>query len=154
MINVKFRVLKHGDVSFVPTQATPESAGYDLRAAVPAAEDNDSICIITPGDWALVPTGLALEIPEGYEMQIRPRSGLALKEGITVLNAPGTVDSDYRGEIQVMLYNASDQSYVVERGTRIAQAIFAPVTRVSFSPSEKLTATHRGDGGFGSTGAH
>lgn len=107
---------------------------------------------IGPGEVAAVPTGLRLEIPPGYEGQVRPRSGLALRHGIGIPNAPGTIDADYRGEVQVLLVNLGREPFTVRRGERIAQLVFAPVTRVSLDVAEELTETRRGDGGFGHTG--
>jgi len=120
----------------------------DLRAAVPA----DRKVILLPGRRALIPTGLIFEIPEGYEVQIRPRSGLALKHGVTCLNTPGTIDSDYRGEVKVLLVNLGEEDFAVERGMRIAQAVMAPVTRALVEERPLAGATSRGAGGFGSTG--
>ena len=125
---------------------TAAAAGLDLRAAV------ESPVVIEPGFRATVPTGFAVEIPVGYEGQVRPRSGLAAKSGVTVLNAPGTIDADYRGEIKVILVNLGRSTYTVENGARIAQLVIAPVTRVDTAEVETLSATERGDGGFGSTG--
>lgn len=130
----------------VPTPAyqTAGSAGCDVVAS--------SDALIYPGKRYLVPTGLFLEVPCGYECQVRPRSGLALKHGVTVLNSPGTIDSDYRGEVCVLLYNAGDEPFEVKPGDRIAQLIFAPVTRAEFELVDELSDTERGTGGFGSTG--
>ena len=128
----------------LPEYATPASAGVDLRAS--------EGCVIPPGGRALVPTGLRIALPEDYEAQIRPRSGLALKHGVTLPNSPGTIDADYRGEIGVILMNLGQEPFVVEPGDRIAQMIVAPVTRVAWSEAEELDATERGEGGFGSTG--
>jgi len=130
----------------LPAYATAGSAGVDLKANI--ASD----LTLRPLSRALVPTGLFLEIPEGYECQIRPRSGLAAKHGITVLNTPGTIDSDYRGEVKVILVNLSDQPFVVKPGERIAQAVFAKVERIELVEVESLSETNRGEGGFGSTG--
>ncbi len=113
-----------------------------------AAED----CVIPPGEWRAVGTGLFLEIPEGYECQVRPRSGLALREGVTVLNAPGTIDSDYRGEVRIILINHAKKPFRIARGDRIAQLVFASVARAGFQTQETLSETARGAGGFGSTG--
>lgn len=139
------RLSSAGDLS-LPAYASPMSAGMDLRAAI--AEPLE----IAPGGRALVPTGLAIALPAGYEAQIRPRSGLALKHGITVLNAPGTVDADYRGEIGVVLANFGRLSFTVTRGMRIAQMVVAPFARVSWEAVEALPESGRGVGGFGSTG--
>ncbi|MDH6231222.1 dUTP pyrophosphatase [Mesorhizobium soli] len=132
----------------LPAYETAGAAGMDLRAAVP----DDRPLLILPGRRALVPTGLILEIPEGYEGQVRPRSGLAFKHGITCLNTPGTIDSDYRGEVKVLLINHGDEEFYVERGMRIAQIIFAPVTQVKLEEQSLAGSTGRGAGGFGSTG--
>ena len=128
----------------LPEYATPASAGVDLRAS--------EARVIPPGGRALVPTGLRIALPEGYEAQVRPRSGLALKHGITLPNSPGTIDADYRGEIGVILMNLGQEPFVVEPGDRIAQMVVAPVVRVAWSEAEALDATERGEGGFGSTG--
>lgn len=124
------------------------AAGADVRANI------DEELEIPPGEKALIPTGLFFEIPEGYEMQVRPRSSLALNHQITVLNTPGTIDCDYRGELKVLLINHGRESFTVTPGMRIAQLILAPVIRARFLPCEKLAATERGEGGFGSTGTH
>jgi dUTP pyrophosphatase len=125
---------------------TDAAAGLDLMAVV------DTPMVLEPGHRATVPTGFAVEIPVGFEGQVRPRSGLAAKQGVTVLNSPGTIDSDYRGEIKVILVNLGQVAYTVESGARIAQLVIAPVTRVETAEAEALSATARGDGGFGSTG--
>ena len=130
----------------LPHYATPHSAGMDLRA------DIDSAIVLKPLQRALVPTGLFIELPEGYEAQIRPRSGLAAKHGISIVNAPGTIDADYRGEIKVVLINLSDQTFTLERGERIAQMIVAKHERVEWMPVTELNESSRGEGGFGSTG--
>lgn len=132
----------------LPSYETPGSAGMDLRAAVA----DDAPLTLGPGDRALVPTGLAMAIPEGFEVQIRPRSGLAVKHGITCLNTPGTIDSDYRGEVKVILINLGQDAFTIERGERIAQMIVAPVTQAGWSEVSALSETARGAGGFGSTG--
>jgi dUTP pyrophosphatase len=131
----------------LPVYQSAGAAGADLCACVKTE------VTVAPGGWALVPTGLFFAIPPGYEMQIRPRSGLAAKQGVTVLNAPGTIDSDYRGEVQVILVNHGTRLFTVHQGDRIAQAVVAPVTRAVFSPVPQLGDTERGAGGFGSTGA-
>lgn len=131
---------------FLPTYATEEAAGADLRANL------SNPLVIAPGKTALVPTGLRFAIPTGYEIQVRPRSGLALKSGITVLNTPGTIDSDYRGEVGVILINHSAVDFTVQPGMRIAQAILSPVIRARFVVREALCETSRGAGGFGHTG--
>ncbi|MDO4826965.1 MAG: dUTP diphosphatase [Bacteroidia bacterium] len=130
----------------LPHYATAFSAGVDLQAAIPEG------IILKPLERAVIPTGLYLEIPEGYEAQVRPRSGLAAKKGITVLNAPGTIDSDYRGEVGVILVNLSQEPFAVEPGERIAQMVFAAHERVEWIEAEQLSGSGRGEGGFGSTG--
>lgn len=134
-----------GDVS-LPAYMTPGAAGADVRAAI------DGDVVLAPGARTLVPTGLRLAIPAGYEVQIRPRSGLALEHGVTVLNAPGTIDSDYRGPVGVVLVNLGDETHVVRPGDRIAQLVVAPVAHAAFDDAPH-DATERGGGGFGSTGA-
>jgi dUTP pyrophosphatase len=131
----------------LPAPASPGSSGADLRAAV------DGELVLRPGERALVPTGLVLEIPAGCEGQVRPRSGLALRHGIGVLNAPGTIDSDYRGEVGVILVNLGAADFAVRRGDRIAQLVFARVEPVEWEEAEELSGSGRGEGGFGSTGA-
>lgn len=131
----------------LPQYMTPGSSGLDLYAAV------DDEVIIPPGKIFLVPTGLAIAIPDGYEAQIRPRSGLALKHGITLLNTPGTIDADYRGEIKVIVINLGDKEYILKRGERIAQMVFARVEKVDIMETDHLDVTQRGAGGFGHTGA-
>ena len=128
----------------MPSYMTPSSSGVDLRAA----EEK----VIEPGDWALIGTGLYLEIPFGYEAQVRPRSGLALKHGVTVLNAPGTIDADYRGEVGVILINLGSKPFEVKVGDRIAQLVISAVCRACFEEVKNLSETDRGAGGFGSTG--
>lgn len=130
----------------VPSYETVGSAGADIRAFL-----QESV-IIKPLERAMIPTGLKFEIPLGYEMQIRPRSGLAAKNGVTVLNTPGTIDSDYRGEVKIILINLGSEDFVVNNGDRIAQAVIAPVTQGVFSIASELSSTSRGEGGFGSTG--
>ncbi|WP_274423775.1 dUTP diphosphatase [Chelativorans sp. YIM 93263] len=130
-----------------PEYASAGAAGMDLRAAVP----EDRQIILLPGKRVLVPTGFILEIPMGYEGQVRPRSGLALRHGLTCLNTPGTIDSDYRGEVQVLLINLGEEDFAITRGMRIAQMVIAPVTTVSLEERE-LADTQRGSNGFGSTG--
>jgi len=132
----------------LPSYETRGAAGMDLRAAVPAGET----LTLQPGERALVPTGFIFEVPQGYEAQIRPRSGLAIKNGITCLNSPGTVDSDYRGEVKVILANLGQDVFIIERGMRIAQMVIAPVTQVIVSEVTETSETARGAGGFGSTG--
>jgi dUTP pyrophosphatase len=138
--------LPHGRDLPLPAHATRESAGVDLLAAV--AET----VVLAPGERALVPCGIALALPEGHEAQVRPRSGLAVRHGVTVLNSPGTIDADYRGEVSVILINHGAAAFMIERGMRVAQLVVAPVRSVVWSPVEDLPDTGRGDGGFGSTG--
>lgn len=140
--------LANGEGLDLPAYETSGAAGMDLRAAV--AEDEP--LTIAPGKRALVPTGFIFEIPAGFEAQIRPRSGLAFKNGITCLNTPGTIDSDYRGEVKVLLVNLGDDDFVITRGMRIAQMVIAPVTQVRVAEISETTETTRGAGGFGSTG--
>ncbi|WP_237215317.1 dUTP diphosphatase [Falsiroseomonas oryziterrae] len=138
--------LPHAEGLPLPAYATAGAAGMDLLAAVTEP------LVIPPGGRTLVPTGLRIALPHGYELQVRPRSGLALKHGITMPNTPGTVDEDYRGELQVIVMNAGTEPFTVERGLRIAQAVVAPVTRAAWREVETLPDTARGEGGFGSTG--
>lgn len=145
---VKIRRLLHGEGLPLPAYQTADAAGMDLLAAVP----EDAPLIIKRGGRALVPTGLAIELPPGLEAQVRPRSGLAVKFGVTVLNSPGTIDADYRGEVSVILINHGDQPFPINRGDRIAQMVLASVTQAELVEANTLTATHRGAGGFGSTG--
>ena len=142
--------LPHGDGIALPAYETTGAAGMDLRAAVPAGEP----LVLAPGKRALVPTGFVFEIPAGYEGQVRPRSGLAFKHGITCLNTPGTIDSDYRGEVKVLLVNLGEEPFAIERGMRIAQLLVAPVVQAAVREVEAASETARGAGGFGSTGAH
>ncbi|MBD3411338.1 MAG: dUTP diphosphatase [Ignavibacteriales bacterium] len=147
MTVIKFkRLTREFDDVPLPEYKTAGSAGMDVRAAVarPLA--------LAPGERAAVPTGLAVEIPDGYELQTRPRSGLALERGVTVLNAPGTIDSDYRGEIKIILVNHGAETFVVERGDRVAQLIVASVVRCEIRATDRLSESDRGEGGFGSTG--
>jgi dUTP pyrophosphatase len=139
--------LAHGEGLDLPAYATPGSAGMDIPAAVVRT------LVLVPGGRALVPTGFRLALPEGFEGQIRPRSGLALNHGITVLNAPGTIDSDYRGEVMVLLANVSQERFAVTRGLRIAQLVIAPFARARWQTGSRLPESGRGEGGFGSTGA-
>ena len=150
MKKVQVRVLRlpHGSGLPLPDYQTELAAGFDLLAAVPA----DAPVQILPGQRAIIPTGIALALPAGVEGQVRPRSGLAARHGVTVLNAPGTIDADYRGEVQVILVNLGAETFVVERGARIAQIIFANTLSVMLREVEKLDETRRGVGGFGSTG--
>ncbi|SDP30761.1 deoxyuridine 5'-triphosphate nucleotidohydrolase [Phyllobacterium sp. YR620] len=140
--------LPHGQDIDLPAYETSGSAGMDLRAAVPA----DRPLLLLPGRRALVPTGLIFEVPQGFEAQVRPRSGLALKHGITCLNTPGTIDSDYRGEVKVILINLGEDDFYVERGMRIAQVVVAPVVQLAIEERQHASETARGAGGFGSTG--
>lgn len=145
-VDVSIQLLDHGEGLPLPSYETADSAGMDLRAAV-----GDPV-LIAPGDIALVPTGFKIALPSGFEAQVRPRSGLALKKGITIPNSPGTIDADYRGEVGVILQNLGKQVFVIERGDRIAQMVIAPVTRAVWKQQVSLTETSRGTGGFGSTG--
>lgn len=129
-----------------PVYSSTHAAGADLRA------DIAQQLVIEPGDYILVPTGLHMELPEGYEAQVRPRSGLAAKNGVTVLNSPGTIDSDYRGEVKVILINHGKKPFIIEHGDRIAQMIIAPVVQAHFLQADNLKDSERGEGGFGSTG--
>ncbi len=147
-IYVKVTVLPHGVGLPLPAYATAQSAGMDLYAAV------ENEIILKPGKRILVPTGIAIALPENYEAQIRPRSGLALKSGITIPNAPGTIDADYRGEIQAIIMNSGDEDFTITRGMRIAQMIVAPVVQIKWNQVENLDQSARGSGGFGSTGTH
>jgi len=140
--------LEHANGLDLPAYETAGAVGLDLRAALKEGEE----LILPPGERRLVPTGLIFELNEGFEAQIRPRSGLALKSGITVLNSPGTIDSDYRGEVQVILINHGDAAFAIVRGMRVAQAVIAPVTKVVIEERDRVTQTGRGGGGFGSTG--
>ena len=138
--------LEHGADLALPRYETEFSAGLDLRAAL------EEELPVGPGERVVIPTGLKIEIPAGYEGQVRPRSGLAMKYGLTVLNAPGTIDADYRGEVKVLLVNLGQNAHVLERGERVAQLVIAPVTRVVLEEVAELSETERGEGGFGSTG--
>jgi dUTP pyrophosphatase len=149
-VEVRIVRLAHGADLPLPQYQSAHAAGLDLFAAVPA----ESAVVIPPGGRALIPTGIAIALPQGYEGQVRPRSGLAARHGITVLNAPGTVDADYRGEIQVVLANLGSEPFAVSRGTRIAQLIIAPVQQVTLLETVTLDPTARGQGGFGSTGTN
>jgi dUTP pyrophosphatase len=135
----------------LPGYATLGAAGMDLQANLAPADRGRGLTL-APGGRALVPTGLALEIPPGHEAQVRPRSGLALRQGLTVLNAPGTIDSDYRGEVGVILVNLGAEPVAIAHGDRIAQLVLAPVTRIDWAEAEALASSRRGEGGFGSTG--
>jgi len=140
--------LPHAEGLALPEFATALSAGMDLLAAVP----EDAVFTLAPGEFKLMPTGLSLALPEGYEAQVRPRSGLAFKHGVTVLNSPGTIDADYRGEVSVLLINHGKEPFVITRGMRIAQMVIAAYARVNWQPAAALETTQRGEGGFGSTG--
>ena len=145
-VPVAVTVLRNGEGIALPRYASAGAAGMDLVAAL------DQPLTLQPGARAAVPTGIALALPEGYEAQVRPRSGLALKHGLTVLNSPGTIDADYRGEIQVILANLGAAPVTLARGERVAQLVLAPVSRIVWSPVEELPASGRGGRGFGSTG--
>ena len=147
-VRIEIRQLPHGEGLALPAYQSKHAAGLDLLAAVPEA----SPMILSPGQRALVPTGVMIALPSGFEAQIRPRSGLASKHGVTVLNSPGTVDADYRGEIGVLLINHGDAPFPIRRGERIAQMVIASVVHAELVPAAALSATDRGSGGFGSTG--
>ena len=147
-VRIDVRRLPHGEGLALPAYQSAHAAGLDLLAAVP----EDAPLVLLPGKHAMVPTGLTIALPEGYEAQVRPRSGLAAKHGVTVLNAPGTVDADYRGEINVLLINHGAEPFAIRRGERIAQIVIASVTRAEFVAADQLSSTERGSGGFGSTG--
>jgi dUTP pyrophosphatase len=146
MVSIPLVLLPHAHDLALPAYATEHAAGMDLLAAV--SKD----VVIGPGERALIPAGISIALPEGYEAQVRPRSGLALKNGVTVLNAPGTIDADYRGEVGVILINHGRDPFLVTRGSRIAQLIIAPYTRAAWSKVDTLEESTRGAGGFGSTG--
>lgn len=148
-VDVQVVQLGHAQGLPLPAYETEGAAGMDLRAAVP----EEAPVTLRPGARAAVPTGLRIAVPEGLEAQVRPRSGLALRSGITCLNSPGTVDSDYRGEVKVILANLGEEDFVVRRGDRIAQLVICPVLQAAWAPVEALDDTARGHGGFGSTGA-
>lgn len=147
-IRVEILQLPHGEGLALPAYQTADAAGLDLLAAVP----EETPLILAPGKHAMVPTGLAIALPPGLEAQVRPRSGLAAKHGVTVLNSPGTVDADYRGEISVILINHGAAAFAIKRGERIAQMVIAPVVQAQLVPVFTLSETDRGSGGFGSTG--
>ncbi|MEM6762193.1 MAG: dUTP diphosphatase [Pseudomonadota bacterium] len=147
MIEVSIKRLDHS-ADLAPRYASEDAAGLDVCAALP----QDAPLTLAPLARAAVPTGLTMAIPKGYEAQVRPRSGLAARQGVTVLNSPGTIDADYRGEVKVLLINLSDTPVTIRRGERIAQMVFAPVSRAVLSMVDELDATDRGSGGFGSTG--
>ena len=150
MTDVELQILRlpHGADLPLPSYQSVHAAGFDLLAAVPAATP----MTLAPGERGLVPCGIAIALPHGFEGQVRPRSGLAVHHGITVLNAPGTIDADYRGEVMVMLVNLGGESFAVTRGMRVAQLFIAPVARARIVAASALDATARGAGGFGSTG--
>ncbi len=145
-VTISVTRMPHAEGLALPSYATEHSAGMDLLAAVTEPKT------LAPGERALIPTGLCIALPDGYEAQIRPRSGLALKSGVTLVNTPGTIDADYRGEVGVILINLGKEPFVVERGMRIAQMVVAPYSRAAFSEVIELPSTSRGTGGFGSTG--
>jgi dUTP pyrophosphatase len=145
-IGVSIQQLPHAKGLNLPKYATEQSAGVDLEAAI------QSPITLKPGERQLIATGLAIALPQGFEAQVRPRSGLAAKNGVTVLNSPGTIDADYRGEIKVILVNLGQENFVIERGMRIAQMVIAPCLQVQWQETEQLDETARGAGGFGSTG--
>ena len=147
-VKVDIRQLPHAEGMALPAYQSADAAGLDLLAAVP----EEAPLILSPGKYAKVPTGLTIALPSGYEAQVRPRSGLAAKHGVTVLNSPGTVDADYRGEVSVLLINHGDAPFPIRRGERIAQMVIAPVLQAQLVPAASLPATDRGSGGFGSTG--
>lgn len=147
-ITVAVRPLPHFEGLDLPVYETLGAAGMDVRAAVA----QDEPLVLNPGEKTMVPTGLSVAIPQGYEIQMRPRSGLAAKHGITCLNSPGTIDSDYRGELKVILINHGQDAFTIARGERIGQMLLAPVTRLVWKQVETLDETDRGAGGFGSTG--
>ena len=145
---IPIKRLPHAEGVALPAYETPESAGMDIRAAPPEGEP----IVLKPGARTMVPTGLAFALPQGFEAQVRPRSGLAAKNGVTCLNTPGTIDSDYRGEVKVILINLGEEDFTIRRGDRIAQIVIAPVTQGAWTEVDDLDATSRGAGGFGSTG--
>lgn len=145
-IEIGFRRLSHGEGLELPSYGSTSAAGMDLRAAV------QEPLVLQPGERALVPTGLQMVLPEGYEAQVRPRSGLAYRNGVTMLNTPGTIDSDYRGEVKVLAVNLGSEPFRVSRGDRIAQMVIAPVLRATVRELDELPGSERGEGGFGSTG--
>jgi dUTP pyrophosphatase len=147
-VTVELQRLPHAESLPLPAYQTNDAAGLDLMAALSDSEP----MTLAAGQYALVPTGLAIALPPGYEAQVRPRSGLAAKHGVTVLNSPGTIDADYRGEIKVILINHGQTAFVVKRGERIAQMVIAPMVQAALVPVATLSATDRGAGGFGSTG--
>jgi dUTP pyrophosphatase len=147
-VAVEVQRLPHAEGLPLPSYQSEAAAGMDLLAAVPDADQ----LTIAPGKYAMVPTGIAIALPANFEAQVRPRSGLAAKHGVTVLNSPGTIDADYRGEIKVILINHGDAPFVIRRGERIAQLVVAEVIKAKLVPTATLSVTSRGEGGFGSTG--
>ncbi|MHA6299714.1 dUTP diphosphatase [Devosia sp. CAU 1758] len=147
-VRIDLKRLAHGAGLPLPRQQSAGAAGLDLAAAI----GDDTVVTIAPGDFVMIPTGFAIALPEGYEAQVRPRSGLAAKHGVTVLNSPGTVDADYRGEVKIVLINHGKEPFVVRRGERIAQMVVARVSAVELVEVDELDATERGTGGHGSTG--
>lgn len=147
-VNIAIKQLEHAHDLKLPAYETAQSAGMDLAAAI------DEAIILAPGTRALIPTGIAIALPAGYEAQIRPRSGLAYKNGVTVLNSPGTIDADYRGEIKALLINHGSEPFTIERGMRIAQMVIARHETAIWSVVDNLETSARGAGGFGSTGIH
>ncbi len=149
MVEVKIKTLDHYDASFeLPFYATDGAAGADVRACIPEKKN----IIVKPGERLLVPTGLSMEIPLGYEVQVRPRSGLSLKSPLMIVNAPGTIDCDYRGEVNIIVGNFGKEDYVIEHGLRVAQLVVAPIVQARYVMTKTLNETARGTGGFGSTG--
>lgn len=152
MVEVKLLKLEHFDESFsLPSYETIGAAGADIRASL-LIDDREEGIIIKPGQRVLIPTGLSMEIPTGFEIQVRPRSGLSFKTGLMVVNSPGTIDCDYRGEVKIILGNLGEKAEVVAHGDRVAQLVLAPVTQANFTLASSLSNTERGEGGFGSTG--
>jgi dUTP pyrophosphatase len=147
-IQIDIRQLPHAAGLLLPAYQSAHAAGLDLLAAVP----QDTPLVLAPGKHAMVPTGLAIALPKGFEAQVRPRSGLAATHGVTVLNSPGTIDADYRGEVSVILINHGAEPFTIRRGERIAQMVIAPVVQARLNPVDSLPDTSRGSGGFGSTG--
>ncbi|HZP70177.1 MAG TPA: dUTP diphosphatase [Pseudolabrys sp.] len=148
IVDVRVMRLAHGEDLPLPAYQSARAAGLDLLAAVPS----EAPATLAPGERVLVPTGIAIALPEGFEAQVRPRSGLAARHGLSIVNSPGTIDADYRGEIQVLLVNLGSESVVISRGMRIAQLVIAPVVRAHIVEAASLDKTPRGSGGFGSTG--
>lgn len=145
-MNIEFKKLPHASDLPLPSYESSHAAGMDIRAAIEEPVE------LQPGQRMLIPTGLQMALPQGYEAQIRPRSGLAYRNGVTMLNTPGTIDSDYRGEVKVLAVNLGDEPFVIRRGDRIAQMVIAPVIQATIQEVEELTETERAEGGFGSTG--